>query len=35
MIDDKNKKEESHIQTNQALEKSHFVPKNRKILNVW
>ena len=35
MIDDKNKKAESQIQINQAIEKSYLAPKNRKILNVW
>ena len=35
MIDDKNKKAESQNQTNQTTEKSHLVPKNGKILNVW
>ena len=34
MIDDKNKKEESQIQTNQTIEKSHLVCENGKILNV-
>ena len=33
MIDDKNKKEESQIQTNQTIEKSHLVCENGKILN--
>ena len=35
MIDDKNKKAESQIQTNQTIEKSHLVPENGKILNLW
>ena len=35
MIDDKNKKMLSQIQTNHAVEKSHIVPENVKILNVW
>ena len=35
MLDDKNKKAESQIQINQAIEKSRLVPENRKILNVW
>ena len=35
MIDNKNKKMLSQIQINQAVEKSHLVPENVKILNVW
>ena len=35
MLADKSKKAKSQIQTNQTIEKSHLVPENGEIFNVW